>query len=165
MEAGHVGHVTLDFTEAVIAQAFLQIDAEMRSGTLTLLTKPGIDVDTDEVAVRSSGSVKVRHPGGGEVRAILRIAVSGAVASGHLRARPRRAIFPRKRPNPSPPALPRYSTVSSYTLPSGPRKCCHVGPGSPTSSMPAARSSRTAASMSETAKPTTGPVMKCSLPG
>src|SRR5439155_17540762 len=35
------GRVTLDFTEAVITQPLLQIDADVRSGTLTLLTLPG----------------------------------------------------------------------------------------------------------------------------
>jgi hypothetical protein len=36
------GHITLDFTEAVITQPLLQIDADVGSGMLTLLTKPGI---------------------------------------------------------------------------------------------------------------------------
>lgn len=45
------GRVTLDFTEAVITQPLLHIDADVRSGTLTLLTMPGIDVDADDVAV------------------------------------------------------------------------------------------------------------------
>ena len=62
------GHITLDFTEAVITQPLLQIDADVGSGMLTLLTKPGIVVDADDVAV-SSGGVKVRAPWGPDVPA------------------------------------------------------------------------------------------------
>ncbi len=47
------GHLKLDFTQAVITQPSLQLDAEVRSGHVILITKPGIVVDTDDVAVRS----------------------------------------------------------------------------------------------------------------
>jgi hypothetical protein len=83
------GHVTLDFTEAVIAAPLVQIDAEVRNGTLTLVTRPGIEVDADDVAV-TSGSIKARPRGGSGVPAELRITVSGTVSTGHLRARQRR---------------------------------------------------------------------------
>jgi Domain of unknown function (DUF1707) len=83
------GHVRLDFTGAVITRPVLQIGAEVRGGTLTLLTMPGIEVDVGDVAVRG-GSVKVRRPGGREVPVILRVEVSGTFTSSHLRARPRR---------------------------------------------------------------------------
>jgi len=46
------GSVRLDFTEAVITQPVLRIDAEVTSGSLTLITKPGIVVDTDDVSIR-----------------------------------------------------------------------------------------------------------------
>jgi hypothetical protein len=81
------GNVTLDFTKAVIPQAVIQIDAEVRSGNLTLITKPGIVVDADEVVVRS-GSIKVRTPWGHDVPEILRVEVSGKVGSGDINARP-----------------------------------------------------------------------------
>jgi Domain of unknown function (DUF1707) len=86
------GHVTLDFTEAVITQPTLQLDAEVRSGHMVLITKPGIVVDTDDVAVRS-GHVRVRAPWGPDVPELLRIEVSGRVGSGHFVARPRRRTF------------------------------------------------------------------------
>jgi DUF1707 SHOCT-like domain len=86
------GRVRLDFTEAVIAQPSLQIDADVRSGALTLVTKPGVVVDADDVAVRS-GSVKVRAPWGPDVPVILRIQVSGKVGSGRITARPPRRTF------------------------------------------------------------------------
>src|SRR5215471_17529326 len=36
------GSITLDFTEAVITRPALHIDAEVRSGNIRLITKPGI---------------------------------------------------------------------------------------------------------------------------
>ena len=102
------GHITLDFTEAVITQPLLQIDADVGSGMLTLLTKPGIVVDADDVAV-SSGGVKVRAPWGPDVPVILRIEVTGRVRSGHLRARPPRRTFWQwllRRPRPYQPPAP-----------------------------------------------------------
>ena len=102
------GHVTLDFTEAVITQPSIQIDASVRSGRLNLVTKPGIIVDTDDVAVRSGG-VKVRAPWGPEVPVILHIKVSGKVGSGHISARPPRRNFWQwllRRPRPYVPAAP-----------------------------------------------------------
>ena len=43
------GQLKLDFTQAIITQPTLQIDAEVRSGHIILITKPGIVVDTDDV--------------------------------------------------------------------------------------------------------------------
>jgi len=86
------GSVKLDFTEAAITQPSLRIDAEVRSGSLTLLTRPGIVVDADEVAVRS-GSVKVKEPWGQDVPVTLRIEVAGQVGSGAITARPPRRTF------------------------------------------------------------------------
>lgn len=86
------GNVTLDFTKAVIAQPSLRIDAEVRSGVLTLVTKPGIVVDTDGVAIRS-GNVKVRAPWDPETPVTLYIEVSGTVRSGSIRAHPPRRTF------------------------------------------------------------------------
>jgi hypothetical protein len=86
------GRVTLDFTEAVITQPLLRIDAQVRSGRLTLVTRPGIVVDADNVSVRS-GRVKVRAPWSPDVPAFLRIEVSGTVGSGRLTARPPRRTF------------------------------------------------------------------------
>ena len=81
------GSLKLDFTHAVITQPSLQLDAEVRSGHLILITKPGIVVDTDDVTVRS-GHVKIRAPWGHEAPEVLRIEVAGKVGSGHFVARP-----------------------------------------------------------------------------
>ncbi len=86
------GSLKLDFTHAVITQPSLQLDAEVRSGHLILITKPGIVVDTDDVAVRS-GHVKVRAPWGHEMPEVLRIDVAGKVGSGHFVARPPHRTF------------------------------------------------------------------------
>jgi hypothetical protein len=67
-------------------------EPEVSSGSLSLVTKPGIAVDTDDVAIRS-GEVKVRAPWGSEAPVRLRVEVSGKVGSGQLRARPPRRTF------------------------------------------------------------------------
>jgi hypothetical protein len=86
------GHVKLDFTEAAITQPTLHIDAEVSSGHILLVTRPGIAVDLDDVAVRS-GQVKVRAPWDHSVPAVLRITLAGTCGSGHILARPPRRSF------------------------------------------------------------------------
>jgi hypothetical protein len=86
------GHVKLDFTDAVITQPSLQLDVDVHSGHVILVTKPGVVVDTDDVAVRS-GHVRVRAPWGHDVPEVLRIEVSGKVGSGHFVARPKYRSF------------------------------------------------------------------------
>ena len=86
------GQVLLDFTQAVITQPSLKLDIDVRSGHVKLLTKPGIVVDADDVAIRS-GHVRVKAPWGSEVPVQLRIEVSGKVGSGHFVARPRYRTF------------------------------------------------------------------------
>ena len=100
------GHARLDFTQAVISGRSLHIDADVRSGSLTLLTKPGVVVDTDDVAVRS-GHVKIRAPWGPDVPVILQVTVSGKVGSGHIIARPpRRTLWQWLLRRPRPYQLP-----------------------------------------------------------
>ena len=81
------GSVVLDFTHAVVTQPVLQIAAEVRSGHLRLITKPGIVVDADDVAVRS-GHIKVKSPWRPDIPEVLRVEVSGKVGSGQIKARP-----------------------------------------------------------------------------
>ena len=90
------GVVTLDFTEAVITQPVLPVEADVGSGVLTLVIKPGIVVDMDEVTVRS-GKLEVRAPWG-QNASVLRIQVSGRVGSGVITARPRRSPRPPRPP-------------------------------------------------------------------
>ena len=86
------GHIKVDFTEAVITQPTLHIDAEVRSGHILLITKPGIAVELDDVSVRS-GHVKVRAPWGESIPTVLRVTVAGTCGSGHILARPPRRSF------------------------------------------------------------------------
>ena len=108
-----VGSVVLDFTEAMITQPSLQINADVRLGSLVLVTRPGIVVDADDVSVQA-GEVKVRAPWGPEVPVILRIQLSGSVAAGQIAAqppgwsrRPRRTFWLRLRRRPQQPQLGR----------------------------------------------------------
>jgi hypothetical protein len=84
------GNVTLDFTDAVISQPLLLIDAHIRSSQLRLVTKPGIVVDTDEVATDSS-VLKVRPPSGPDVPVILRVQLSGQASMSVITVGPPRA--------------------------------------------------------------------------
>ena len=85
------GSVKLDLTQAVLTGSTLILDVTVRSGSLTIITKPGIEVVMEDVSV-SSGSATVRHPGdAGSVPTVLRVEVSGSVRSGSIVARPPRA--------------------------------------------------------------------------
>jgi Domain of unknown function (DUF1707) len=86
------GAVRLDFRQAVIAMPELRIDARIASGTLTLITRPGIVVDADDLTV-SSGSVKVVPPAGPDAPVELRVKVSGRVGNGSVCARPARGAW------------------------------------------------------------------------
>jgi class 3 adenylate cyclase len=86
------GTVRLDFRQAVIAVPELRIDARIASGTLKLITRPGIVVDADDLTV-SSGSVKVVPPAGPDASVELRVKVNGRVGSGSVRARPARSAW------------------------------------------------------------------------
>jgi hypothetical protein len=86
------GHVLLDFSQAVITQPTLDLNIDVRSGAVKLMTYPGIAVDADDVAIRSGG-VKVKAPWGSDVPVKLHIQVTGKVGSGHFVARPRYRTF------------------------------------------------------------------------
>jgi hypothetical protein len=107
------GHVTLDFTDADIALPTLQIDAQITHGHLTLVTKPGIEVNTDDLAIHG-GHLRVgRAPGAGPgagVPVMLRVDVSGRLLYSNLRVRspgrPRRTFWQWLTRQPRPAALP-----------------------------------------------------------
>jgi hypothetical protein len=83
------GNVKLDFTEAVITGPTLHIDANVRGGNLILITRPGLAVDTDSVAV-IGGSVKVRPARGPKQPVILRVELAGQNFGGNVVVRPPR---------------------------------------------------------------------------
>jgi hypothetical protein len=88
------GDVKLDFTEAVITQGTLHIDVDLGiGGDLTLVTRPGIVVDTDGLSGRL-GDVKVRDVTGPHVPVILQVKLAGRVRGGGVVARlPRRTFL------------------------------------------------------------------------
>jgi class 3 adenylate cyclase len=83
------GSVRLDFRDAVIVAPELRIDAQVASGSLKLITRPGIVVDADDLTA-NSGSVRVVRPAGPDAPVELRVKVSGRVGSGSVSARPGR---------------------------------------------------------------------------
>jgi class 3 adenylate cyclase len=83
------GTVRLDFRQAVIAAPELRIDASIASGSLLLITRPGIVVDAEDVTV-GSGTVRVVPPPATDAPVELRVKVSGRVGSGSVCARPAR---------------------------------------------------------------------------
>ena len=86
------GTVKLDFTNAVITQSTLRIQAYVRGGSLVLVTKPGIEVDADGITVRG-GTVKIRPRNGWKEPVHLTVEVSGENRGGHVTARPPRRTF------------------------------------------------------------------------
>lgn len=86
------GTVKLDFTDAVITHPRLRIEAKMRGGNLLLVTKPGIEVDADDVRALG-GSVRVRPPTTADRPVILRVEISGETLGGDVVARPQRRPF------------------------------------------------------------------------
>lgn len=102
------GNVVLDFSQAVITLPSLQIPALVRGGNLTLITRPGIVVDTDEVAI-IGGRVIAREPSepGPSEAVLLSVSVSGKIIGGNLRVRPpkpsRRRLWRRGRGRPELP--------------------------------------------------------------
>jgi hypothetical protein len=84
------GNVVLDFTEARLTSPTLAIDTRVRGGSLTLITRPGIDVHTRDLMV-DNGSVKVGAPWPADgTPTELTVTVTGTIAVGELIARPPR---------------------------------------------------------------------------
>jgi hypothetical protein len=86
------GSVRLDFTQAVITERTLSIDAHIRGGNLTIITKPGIVVDASEVAM-IGGRIVIRPGGDPEPPVILTVEMSGEVRGGNIKARGPRRTF------------------------------------------------------------------------
>ncbi|MFJ8006695.1 DUF1707 SHOCT-like domain-containing protein [Streptomyces fagopyri] len=85
--------VTLDFTEAVITHDTLRIDLAMTGKTLTLVTKPGVVVDTDGLRMVHS-RVKYRQPPtDSRTPVALRVELVGHKAHGRVVVRPSRRTF------------------------------------------------------------------------
>ncbi|WP_369387966.1 DUF1707 domain-containing protein [Streptomyces sp. CG1] len=86
------GNVTLDFSDAVITHDALDIDLDMCGGTLRLLTRPGMVVDADSLAIGHS-KTKVRPARDPETPVVLRVAIGGQLSMGKVEVRPPRRWF------------------------------------------------------------------------
>ncbi|MGW1214179.1 DUF1707 SHOCT-like domain-containing protein [Streptomyces sp. NPDC002499] len=93
------GDVTLDFTQAVITHETLRVDLDMRGGTLRLVTRPGVVVDTDSL-VTEFAKIKVRAAGDAETPVELRVEIGGRKSYGRVVVRPQRRGFARRTPGP-----------------------------------------------------------------
>ncbi|MFH8772797.1 MULTISPECIES: DUF1707 domain-containing protein [unclassified Streptomyces] len=89
------GDVTVDFTRAEITHDTLRIDLDLRGGTLRLITRPGVVVDTDSLVI-DYGTAKVRPAGQPGTPVVLRVEIHGRLSMGRLEARPPRRLFGRK---------------------------------------------------------------------
>ncbi|MFI8893197.1 DUF1707 domain-containing protein [Streptomyces paradoxus] len=87
------GEVTLDFTDAVITHDTLDIDLDLRAGSLRLLTRPGVVVDTGGLVMNYS-AIKERRPA--EAPVLLRVRITGEVTYGQLVVRSPRRGFGRR---------------------------------------------------------------------
>ncbi|MEW1926448.1 DUF1707 domain-containing protein [Streptomyces sp. NPDC088360] len=81
--------VTLDFTQALITQDTLRIDVDMQGKTLTVITKPGVVVDADALAVEHC-KVKNRQVPDPGVPIRLRVELAGKKSHGRVVVRPPR---------------------------------------------------------------------------
>ena len=86
------GAVVLDLTRTTVPHSRVEIDAEVRSGNLRIVTRPGIVVDAADVTLRS-GNVKIRSWPGPPPPVSLIIHITGSVTSGSIVARPPRRTF------------------------------------------------------------------------
>jgi Domain of unknown function (DUF1707) len=105
------GSVTLDFTEAVITEPLLRITADVRGGSLRLITRPGMLVEADDIALHGSGMSLPDPPGPG-VPVVLRVEIAGQARGGGISAGPpappcppRRTFWQWLRRAPRPPAI------------------------------------------------------------
>lgn len=78
--------VKLDFTEAVIGHDTLQIDVNMRGGSLTLVVGPGIAVEAGSLTTRYA-DVDIRPDTASGVPVILRVHVAGRMRYGVISTR------------------------------------------------------------------------------
>ncbi|MDO0935121.1 DUF1707 domain-containing protein [Streptomyces sp. DG2A-72] len=85
--------VTLDFTEAVITQDTLQIDVGMAGKTLTLITRPGIEIDADGLQLVHCRLKHRRTPVNPDTPVTLRVELVGQKAHGRVVVRPPRRTF------------------------------------------------------------------------
>ncbi|MFE0546866.1 DUF1707 domain-containing protein [Streptomyces sp. NPDC048231] len=96
--------VTLDFTEAVITQDTLRIDVAMAGKSLTLITKPGVEIDVDGLTLVHCKLRHRRTQTPTDTPTTLRVELAGQKTHGKVVVRPPRRTFGQwllRRPAPS----------------------------------------------------------------
>ncbi|MFE6691705.1 DUF1707 domain-containing protein [Streptomyces sp. NPDC057743] len=88
--------VTLDFTEAQLTHDTLRIDMDMRGGLLRLVTRPGISVNADALAVRY-GKVTIPRQAGPTESTVLHVELTGQMDFSRIAVRVPRRPFRRWR--------------------------------------------------------------------
>jgi hypothetical protein len=78
--------VTLDFTDAVIVHDTLLIDMNMRGGSLTLITRPGIFVDAGTVVMRYA-DLDIQPSAEPGAPVLLRVRLTGRMRYGYIGTR------------------------------------------------------------------------------
>src|ERR1700722_17072514 len=88
-----------------------ELDVTARGGSLRLITRPGMVVEADDIALHGSG-VTLPDPPGPGVPVVLRVEIAGQVRGGGISAgppapprRPRRTFWQWLRRAPRPPAI------------------------------------------------------------
>ncbi|MEU5269846.1 DUF1707 domain-containing protein [Streptomyces hygroscopicus] len=85
--------VTLDLTEAVITQDTLRIDVAMAGKSLTLVTRPGVEVDVDGLILVHCKLRHRRMRTSPDTPTTLRVELVGQKAHGKVVVRPPRRTF------------------------------------------------------------------------
>jgi len=85
--------VTLDFTQAVITQDTLRIDMNMAGKTLTLITRPGIVVDTDGLQLVHCRVKQRQDATDPDTPVTLRVELVGQKLHGRVVVRPPHRSF------------------------------------------------------------------------
>ena len=85
--------VTLDLTEAVITQDTLRIDVAMAGKSLTLVTRPGVEVDVDGLTLVHCKLRHRRMRTSPDTPTTLRVELVGQKAHGKVVVRPPRRTF------------------------------------------------------------------------
>lgn len=97
--------VTLDLTEAVVTQNTLRIDVAMTGKTLTLVTRPGIEVDVDGLSLVHCKLSDHRKRTPPETPTTLRVELVGQKTHGKVVVRSRqRTFWQRLLRRPAPPS-------------------------------------------------------------
>ncbi|MFJ3440542.1 DUF1707 domain-containing protein [Streptomyces sp. NPDC086081] len=88
--------VTLDFTEAVLPHDTLRIDVAMTGKTLTLVTRPGIVVDTDGLQLTHCRIKHRRSRTSSDTPVTLRVELTGQKTHGRVVIGPTRPTLGRR---------------------------------------------------------------------